>query len=316
MTTQNLPAVRNDNGQKPVDGLEDLDPNEVAIPRVRIKHKDGVFEDALSGEQFPKVYGVVMGLVKQRIKWKGTVSEGKSTPQCKSSDNITGYPAMEAADPDDLFPWKEVGLDPDVQPRDQYGRVTMACDSCPLSKWGPRDAKGKAKPPPCKERYTLPIMYSTEPGSPIDRAGIFSFQGAGIGPWKQYFAGFQRSKRPVYSAITEIGLEIKHRGQVDYSVPTVARISATREEDYQMYSDELAGIRTFLRRAPRVDGDDDPNEDAEIVSEPAAQPAQHSGLNIPGMQTTAPAQATNVTVQGQVMESTPPATTLNDDLPF
>lgn len=228
-------------------GLEDFDPSEASLPRIQIAHKDGLFVDKQTNEQFPKIYGVFLGLIKQRAMWAKEL-EDDSKPLCKSNDSEWGYPNVTGPG-HSLFPWAATGIDPNVQPRDEEGRITMKCETCPMAQWGRSSTKNT--PPPCSEKYTMPVHYSTEPGGQLDHAGIISFQRSSITPLKQFISAFIRMKQPLFSAYVELGLLLQKRGQVDYSVPTVKRGVAVPPENWEDFAREYRSIREFLRQRPR-----------------------------------------------------------------
>lgn len=300
--TDNLPATV---AQEYGTGLEDIEDDVTAIPRVQVNHRTGTFKDALTGEEFPVMYGIALGMVRQRVLWAPSDDgpEPGSKPQCKSQDGKTGYPNMGVGNEEDLFPWENApGLDPNTAAKDEHGRIILDCTGCPFAEWGAKGKNGKSKPPPCKERHTYPIFYSTEPvegyveGAFLE-TGIVSFQGSGVGPSRKYLSGFVRGKRPLYSAVTEIRLDVNRRGSVEYSVPTFTKIGEVPEGDWELFARDLPGMREYLTRAPRADDDgkdpvkaggmsaqqaeanvmagvsDDDVVDAEVVSAPAAQPA-------------------------------------------
>lgn len=247
MTQANLPAIP---GHLET-GLDDFDPNEASIPRISLNHKEGTFKDNLTGTEFPLIHGVILGLVKQRTMFATEMpAEGTMKPQCKSNDAAVGYPTMEGHR-EELFPWRDAGINPADAPKDDKGRVTLPCDACPFSKWG-----ANRKPPRCAERHTLPVLYSTDPSDgALVNAGIVSFQKSGIQPSKQYMSGFVRSKMPLYTAVTDIGLSRMKRGMVEYSVPHFKKVGETDPEAWEEFSAQYGALREFLRRPPRSDED-------------------------------------------------------------
>ena len=142
MTAPNLPATVEEYGT----GLEDIEGEVGAVPRIGINHSGGTFKDTLSGEEFPEIVGVALGLIKQRVFWPPVVEDG-AKPLCKSNDAKTGYP-NPALEKNGGFPWSDApGLDPDSQPKDEHGRTIIACDSCPFAQWGRDPKTGKGTPP-------------------------------------------------------------------------------------------------------------------------------------------------------------------------
>lgn len=248
-------------------GLEDFDPNEASVPRIQILHPDGLFKDGQTGEQFPEIHGVFLGLVKQRVMWARVV-EDDSKPLCKSNDAVTGYPNTTGPD-HSLFPWHEAGLNMNSQERDpEDGRVIIKCETCPMTQWTRNGTKNT--PPPCSERYTMPIHFATEEGAELDHAGIISFQKSSIGPVKAFVSAFSRAKMPLFSAAMSITLSTTKRGSVVYSVPKVQRRAAVPNDRWEEYARQYRDLREFLRMKPR--GLDDEARGGPTT--PAAQPAQ------------------------------------------
>ena len=304
-------------------GLEDIQDDVTAVPRIGINHKGGTFKDTLSGEEFPKMYGVALGMIRQRVMWEPGDIEPGAKPQCKSQDAKTGYPNMSGK-PGESFPWQEApGLDPNTQPTDEHGRIIISCEGCPFTEWGKRDAKGKSKPPPCKERHTYPIIYNTTPSSngvyepPYMESGIVSFQGSGIAPSKKFLSGFVRAKLPLYSALIEIGLDVNKRGMVEYSVPNFKKISNVPQDEWELYARDLPTMREYLTRAPRPGDDSDP---AKTSGTSANQAARNAGV-VQAVVVEPEEQAAPVATPAQSVvnqASTPPAASPadDDDLPF
>lgn len=276
--TQNLPAVVEDALAEYGTGLEDISAEDVQIPRITINHGSGVFKDRLTGEEFAEMHGILLGMVKQRVMWHPEISENSDgRPQCKSSDAQTGYPNMDGPRLEDKFPWDEALLDPNSMPIDEHNRITIACATCPFAKWGEKKpGKTTSTPPRCSERHTYPIMYTTDPGQPIDRAGIFSVQRSGIKDSKTFLAGFVQSKMPLFSAYVNISLDRKKRGMVDYAIAKFKKTGAVDQKDWPDYAKEYNSIREFLRQPPRFDGDDD---GGDTVTGSAARMPVNNGAN-------------------------------------
>lgn len=232
-------------------GLEDFDPSQALLPRIQIVHADGVFKDSLTNEEFPVMRGVLLGLIKQRVMWEREQLDD-SKPQCKSNDGEFGYPNITGPQ-HSLFPWAYSGIaDPNALTRDEHGRPIIKCETCPFAQWRKNGAKNE--PPPCSERYTIPMIFSTNAeDGPLDHAGILSFQRSGIAPVKAFISGFSRTKRPLFSAYALLTLKRASRGTVVYSIPEVKRLGPTNEEDFEEYAREYRGVRELLRLAPRFE---------------------------------------------------------------
>lgn len=302
MTEQNLPAVPTE-----YTGLEDLDPNEVQIPRIKIVHPHAVFQDGITGEEFPVLNGVLLGMVMQRTMWPKEV-QSDTRPMCKSNDAALGYPNMDSSNTDDHFPWNEaVGLNPTQMEKDAAGRVMIPCAACPFSKW--TGTKQKPKPPRCAEVHTYPVMYSSEEGGPIDRAGIVSFKGSGIRPSKAFLKGFAAAKRAVYTSYASIKLRQEERGMVKYAVPEFSKGGSVPEAEWPAYQEELKGLREFLREAPRSNSDDAPVAGSAGAMQAPTQPVY----------TTPPAPRTSPEMTGSLINqaAAPVAPVVEEEeLPF
>lgn len=306
-------------------GLEDFDASEASIPRISILHASGVFKDNQTGEENPILYAVILGLIKQRTMWPAQV-EDDTRPMCKSNDAEYGFPNVKGP-ADSLFPWEEYGMTVDEVAKDEFGRPTIACGTCPFKEWTVGKAN-KNVPPRCSERHSFPMLYSTEADEAPSRAGIVSFQRSGIGPSKAYLSGFKRGGVPLFSVITKLALDLNRRGQVTYSVPSFSRFGKTREIDWESYAKDLRGIREILRRPPR------PDEDAIAAGPlPVAQPraATPAAASAPVGAEVKPAAASVVDAASQPIVTTVIATPApvatpapaaasvaddDDDLPF
>jgi hypothetical protein len=278
MTAPNLPAtVAEEYGT----GIEDLEDEVGMVPRIGINHPGGTFKDSLSGEEFPEIIGVPLGVFKQRVFWPAELDGSSKKPMCKSNDAKTGYPNMDL-EKDGGFPWSEApGLDPNTQPKDEYDRPVIDCSSCPFAQWGKNAKTGKNTPPPCKERHTYPFIYNRETQgggyeAPYMESGIISFQGSGIKPSKMYVAAFVRNKLPLYAAVVRISLDVNKRGTVDYSVPKFTKIADVPSGEWEVYARDLPEMRKFLTDPPRPS--DDGSDPTRGSGQTAAQAAANAGV--------------------------------------
>jgi hypothetical protein len=278
-------------------GLDDLTPADLVVPRLRIKHKDGVFEDSATGEQIPKLVCVILGLVRQRTLFHHNV-EDDDLPMCKSPDYQIGYPNLNPAKSTKAFPWELAQLNPADFPPQEDGTTMLPCENCNLKTWGTHPLGDK---PYCAEQHTLPLYYA--PSIEQLRAGEFaaaliSLQKTSIPPSKRYLGTFKQKGVGAYTAITEISLNQQRRGQTDFCVPIFKRLGDTDPENWPEYSEHYAGIRAFLVSArpggPRSDSSNTP------AATPTAGPA-----------------ATSTPTASVVQSNTPQVfTPSTDDLPF
>lgn len=247
-------------------GLEDIDASDLVIPRLRIDHEKGLFEEKNSGFSTPLLDCVLLGIVKQRIFWRGDVEEG-DRPACKSSDFEHGFPNFSDNVPrDKRFPWAESNFDQEHFPADQdfNGHVTLPCASCAFKEWTTKD--GKSVPPLCSDQHTYPLLYTPDEGQSWLTA-LLTLQKTGIKPSKQYISSFAQMNRPLFTVRTELRLDIVKRGTVTYSVPKFKRGEATEQLQWGAYGETMRNVRSFIRQPPRRDEDD-----AEVASAPADDP--------------------------------------------
>lgn len=255
--------------------------------------------------------GVFSGLIKQRTMWAREVVDN-AKPQCKSQDAETGYPNVTGPE-DSLFPWGEHGTTVDMAEKDEYGRPTLKCASCPFSEWTRKGTK--STPPPCSERYTMPMRYAAGINEAhvtfgdLDRAGIISFQRSGITPAKNYISTFVRAKTGIFTKFVNITLRMETRGKVTYSVPIFKLVGNVPQDEWEILVKEYRTLREFLRRAPR------PADDA-VATEPAAPPLGQPQGNTQASPSTASTPAARVIDSVAVPTSSMVTVPDDDDLPF
>lgn len=259
-------------------GLEDIGVGDVIIPRLTIKHNDGLFEDNLSKATFGTLKVVLLGLVKQRIMWDDEVDEGDK-PKCKSPDFEHGFPNNDpTVRADKQFPWAQSNFDPANFPAESglNGLVTLPCASCIFKEWD----KGDWKQPPCNEQHTFPLLYSPDEGESWQPA-LLTVQRTGIKPSRQYISSFAQAKTPMFTVFTEISLTQQSRGTVRYCVPTFKRSETTDRNAWGTFAEQYRQIRDFIRQPPRRQEEDEgtpvaPDENVNAVPAapaPAAAPA-------------------------------------------
>lgn len=230
-------------------GLGDLTQSDLSIPRLRIKHKQGVFEDGASGVQLPEMACVILGLVRQRVLFHYDV-EDDDQPMCKSFDSQTGFPNLEPKKPKLTFPWAIAKFNPaDFPPSPQDGLVALPCNGCAAKDWGSHPVGDK---PYCAEQFTLPIYYAPtfeELQAGSYSSALISFQKTSLPPLKRYLSPFQQRGIGAYTQYTQIGLSMRKRGQTDYCVATFKSLGPTPTEEYASFSENYQVIRQFLTEA-------------------------------------------------------------------
>lgn len=259
-------------------GLEDFDMEDAVIPRIKIVHKQALFKDSLSGEEFGTARVILLGLVKQRILWHTQLDDG-DRPMCRSMNHEVGFPNMSDEQPKEKrFPWTLTPVfDPAKHQPDEDGLIRLDCNICPLKEW---KSHPDGKRPYCSEQFTMPVLYNPawRPGEEDDWddyvPAIMTFQKTGLKPLKAYLTSFARSRNAAFMAVTEIGLTPLQRGQTDYAVPTFKKVGDTPDDHWREYSTGYRTMKDFLEADP---GSQDEAEDAPVkapsdnVAKPPAQ---------------------------------------------
>lgn len=305
MSTDIVPA-----GMYDGTGLEDLG-DSLAVPRLRLKHADGVFQDPDTNEEFAQIFAVVLGLVKQRVLFDVAVATGDK-PMCKSPNTEIGYPNLIADNPRKRFPWNASGFDPSSAPADEDGRIFLGCQSCKLKDW---DAHPLTHDKPwCSEQFTLPIMYAPteEQLRAYDLApALVTFQKTGLGPARKYLKTFQARKMGAYTALTSIRLTTQSTGQVVYSTPIFSKLGDSDQTQWADWADQYAQIRHFLTNM-KPPLPEQPEATAQPVAHPVTTPVQgQSAMSRPPLQ---PQAAPANVVPASVPPMAPSVS--DDDLPF
>jgi hypothetical protein len=253
-------------------GLEDFSQEDAVTPRLQIQHKQGLFKDSLSGQEFDKLTCIMLGLVKQRILWYNIVDDNSKNdyPMCRSLNHDTGFPNMDDEVPKSKqFPWAKSGFDPAQYPPDENGLVRLPCEDCQLKEWGSHPDGNK---PYCAEQFTTPVLYDPNGDGSTWVPAILSFQKTSLKPLKAYFTGFQRAKNAAFMAYTEIGLDMQKRGTNEYSVPNFRKIGDTDQEMWRGFSAQYRQLRDFLTADPGVE-DYAPSPSDNVAQPPTPVPA-------------------------------------------
>jgi hypothetical protein len=242
-------------------GMEDFETSDMVMPRLAIKQEESVFVDNLTGEEFPKLQVVLLGLIKQRILWDKEVNEG-DRPLCKSYDFRQGHPDREN------FPLRASGFDSLPQ---EGG--TLPCDACALKEW---DTHPNRSAPWCAETHTFPLMMPDADGDHIAPA-VLTVQRSALRASKQYLTAFARSSTPLFTVVTEMTLDPQKKGSVKYSVPRFKKIGDTDSDRWQEFADHYRSIRTFITTPPPEEASDD----AERTSSPGVSNAPVDDDDLP-----------------------------------
>lgn len=288
-------------------GLDDFDVEDAVVPRISIVHKDQEFKDSLTGETFPTMQAIILGLVKQRVLFHHIVDDG-DWPMCRSQNHDTGFPNMSDKQPTEkLFPWDKSGFDPKDFPPDDDGLIRLPCSGCQLKEW---KSHPDGKKPYCAEQFTLPILYSTDPDG-VFAPAVLSLQKTSLKPIKAYLTSFARSQQPAFSVITEFGLDAAKRGSTIYSIVNVRKVAASEPDEWRSYATSYRAMRNFLTADPGSLEDDEAGvaepsanvNEAPVVEDPPAKEETQAAPEEPAAKEAEPAAA-----------SAAPAG--DDDLPF
>ncbi len=285
-------------------GLEDASVSDIVIPRLRIVHDQGMIADNLSSEQYSNLKVIILGLVKQRIMWHEDV-EDEDRPQCKSPNFEQGFPNVAEDTPKKKrFPWDESNFNPEDFPASAgvNGLVTLPCAACNMKEWG-----ADKKPPKCSEQHTYPLLYSPSGEGDDFVPGLFTVQKTGIKPSRNYLSSFVQSRKPMFTALTELSFTQHSRGSVKYSIPVFKRIGNTDPEMWEEYANTFRTIRDFVKQAPRPRDDDyegDSSSNTNTAPTPSSTPQEKAAP--------APQQAAAVTA----VATASAAAADDDDLPF
>lgn len=304
-------------------GLEDASVTDIVIPRLRIMHPEGLFQDNLSQAEYPKLTVIVLGLIKQRVKWADEVDDD-DRPMCKSTDFEHGFPNIdEAVKKDKRFPWDASNFKPEDFPADKgiNGLTTLPCAQCNFKEW-----QADRKPPTCSEQHTYPILYNV-PDTEDWIPALFTVQRTGIKPSRNYLSAFVQSRKPMFTATTEIGLTQQSRGTVKYSIPTFKRTGNSDPDLWEEYANTFRAIRDFVKQPPRPQEDDEAYAATEGSSNVNAAPAPAATQQAPPAEQVdpmaAPAQAPSAATEPAAASAPAPAAPQaqpvaadDDDLPF
>lgn len=249
-------------------GLDDMDASDLSVPRLSIIQNEGQFKDSLSGNKYPEIDVIILGLVKQRSLWHANVTPGEeSKPMCRSNDFMTGFPQMKPVSLEKSFPWQRAGLGQEhLIPRED-GQWAVACASCALKDWG---SAPDEKKPYCSEVWSMPLLmdpFQNGQWMPF----VLSIQKSNISPTKKYLGGYKAANSATFTMITHIKLNMAKSGQVTFSNTEYSMTERSESSQWQAYEDMYIEMRNFLIQAPRV-FDDVPTVQAQQVQ---AQP-QHA----------------------------------------
>lgn len=225
-----------------IDGLEEVEQRDLAMPILRIDHTEATFVNSLTNEVDPELLVIMLGLTKQRILWPLDPGEPGERPLCRSYEHKHGIP-----NPDK---WDRVVLQASKFTREQIEQAeSLPCESCNLKEWGTHPKTGGAW---CNEQYTFPLLVIREGAAPAP--AVISFVRTGIKPCRNYVSGFIQNNKPLYTAMTKMTLQAQRKGSVDYAVPRFTKLDETDPGNWPKYSEAFHAIRDYLQ-TPRTRDD-------------------------------------------------------------
>lgn len=263
--TDSLPATT-DSVKMPVVGLEDVDYSSIRPPIIKIDHASATYEDTLTGETFPEMKVIILGLVKQRVMWDTELSgDDKPYPLCRSLDFKVGFPT-------DKFPWTQQSNFP--TPAELDAAPPLPCAQCKFKEWDSNPTRNG--PPWCTEQHTFLLMQ--EVSDDVWSPALITFQRSAIQNSNKYLSSFQRAQEPMFKYYTTLRLEAKKRGKNTYGVPTFMKGAETPSDLWGSYADTYVAIRKLVQ-SPRADenardiDDDDEVVEATTVNIPTSKGA-------------------------------------------
>lgn len=235
-------------------GLEDVGIEEIPTPRIRIRHRHGVYKDSQTGVETPVFNAIILGLVKQRVMFSKVVKgDADDVPQCKSVNYQLGMPNVDPQSRN-LFPWadspwnpNEVSIDPGT------GRVLLQCTACPFKDWtGPY---GNQEPPACNEVWNLVIMYDPY-GNGQAQPAFLAIKKTGLKNVRAHIAKYKQSKTPMFVDVVQFSLEEQIRGDNAYQMPVINVIGQTDPSAYLSYAENFKALRGFITTIRPAEGAD------------------------------------------------------------
>lgn len=164
----------------------------LSLPRLRSdfgKNGRGWVDD-LTGEVKDHFTGVILAYPPSRQFWIKSLNDGGDggPPDCRSFD-------MAAPDPSSPEP------------------QAKACATCPHSQWRTDDG-GDRVPPPCSESVNV-IAHDNED----DVFVWLRFSRTALRPFKNYVSALASRRLPLFAVVTNITLEKKKNGALEWLVP-------------------------------------------------------------------------------------------------
>ena len=290
-------------------GLEDVGIEEIPTPRIRIKHRQGVYKDSQTGVETPVFNAIILGLVKQRVMFSKVVKgDADDVPQCKSVNYQLGMPNVDPQSRN-LFPWADSPWNPNEVTVDAgTGRVLLQCTACPFKDWtGPY---GKQDPPACNEVWNLVIMYDPY-GTGQAQPAFLAVKKTGLKNVRTHIAKYKQSNTPMFLDVVQFSLEEQVRGDNAYQMPVITVIGQTSRdpEVLRQYAENFKSLRKFITQIRPAEGADQgvqshfegpewdqatqhpPQQQAPVQQPQAPAPQPQQAVATPQVPTPAPAPA-------------------------
>lgn len=155
-----------------VDGLEEVLPEDLTIPRLKLDHDRGCLIDDSTNEEFEELEAVLLGIKKSRSMFPPFKPGVRSNPLCQSLDFY-------------------------------YSTSGDSCFICKNNQWSYSEDLDKPTPPKCVEQWTFPLFINGD----SKRPALLSVKRTSLSPAKKYVTQFVNKKEPLFSAVTLLSTE-------------------------------------------------------------------------------------------------------------
>lgn len=186
-----------------VDGLEELLPEDLTIPRLKLDHDKGVLVDDSTNEEFEELEVVLLGIKKSRSMFPEYKPGIKASPICQSIDFY-------------------------------HSVAGENCLSCKRGQWGYDEDDQKPIPPKCLEIWTFPLFINADPNRPA----LLSAKRTSLTPARKYVTPFAKQGLPPFSSITILSTEAVDNYFVvkfERGLPTEEDIQNIARKEWQLF---------------------------------------------------------------------------------
>ena len=244
MSEETTEALTTTTDTEPVEGLEDFDPSDLIIPRLKLVQPSsaegtpGALLSNLSGEEYDSLRFVPLSIRKGRVLWE----EGNDMPICRSSDALRPDEGIES-------PQNSVCAE---------RRKGRTVDVCSMGKWGDG-------PPPCKLNYTILGLDIDHDEQPF----MITLSGTSIKPTKKLISTFTLRRKSIYSMSVVLSTQkgrskhgsfyvVSFSGYQDCNPPDLYRERYIELKDFDPAAADAASAEQTTADAADGDGDDLP----------------------------------------------------------